>query len=188
MLVAAVWVISSDRIELPEKGTPAGGEQAASPDGTRPAGVPPQAQEGRVARVVDGDTILVDIEAPGAIPAGEGVRVRLLEIDTPETVRPNYPVQCGGRDATSFAVAELPRGSKVYLLADREDQDEFGRYLRYVWDFEGEFFNEKAVAGGYARVVLFLPNDMYIDRMRRAEDSAKKGSKGIWGEVCAAAQ
>lgn len=188
-LVAAVWVVSSDRLDLPEQGSRAGEEVAPPPAGSRPTGVPARTQEGKVARVVDGDTILVDIEAPGGdIPAGDGVRVRLLEIDTPETVRPNYPVQCGGRAAGSFAAAELPKGSTVYLQADREDKDEFGRYLRYVWDFEGEFFNEKAVAEGYARAVLYRPNDMYIDRMRRAEASARQAGKGVWGEVCAGAQ
>ena len=138
-------------------------------------------------RIVDGDTLVVAVGRPGPIPAGDH-RVRLLEIDTPETVRPNRPVQCGGGGATDFAKAELPEGSTVYLVADREDKDEFGRYLRYLWDFESEFYNEKAVAEGHARAVLFQPNDRYIDRMRSAESSAKEKKKGVWGEVCAAAQ
>ncbi len=138
-------------------------------------------------RIVDGDTLIVAVDRPGPIPAGDH-RVRLLEIDTPETVRPNYPVQCGGAGATEFARAELPEGSAVYLVGDREDKDEFGRYLRYLWDFEGEFYNEKAVAGGHAKAVLFEPNDRYIDRIRRAELSAKQSKKGVWGQVCAAAQ
>jgi micrococcal nuclease len=140
-----------------------------------------------VKRIVDGDTLIVTVDRPGPIPAGDH-RVRLLEIDSPETVRPNYPVQCGGAGATEFARAELPEGSAVYLVSDREDKDEFGRYLRYLWDFDGEFFNEKAVAGGHARALLIEPNDRYIDRMRSAELSAKQNKKGVWGQVCAAAQ
>lgn len=149
-----------------------------------PLKAPAGAQEARVSRIVDGDTLVVSVDRPGPIPAGEH-RVRLLEIDTPETVRPDHPVQCGGRGATAFARAELPEGSVVFLVADREDKDGFGRYLRYLWDFEGEFYNEKAVAGGHAKAVLFQPNDRYIDRMRRAELSARQDKKGVWGEVCA---
>ncbi len=152
------------------------------------AEVPGEAQEARVKRVVDGDTLIVEVGLPGGpLPPGDH-RIRLLEIDTPESVRPNYPVQCGGATAAAFARAELPVGSRVFLLADREDTDEFGRYLRYAWDFEGEFFNEKAVAEGHARAVLYQPNDFYIDRIRRAEGAAKQGGRGIWGEACAEAQ
>lgn len=164
-----------------------GGLKPSGRNSLPPAEVPAGAQEGRVRRIVDGDTLIVAVDRPGPIPAGDH-RVRLLEIDTPETVRPNYRVQCGGAEATDFAKAELPEGSTVYLVADREDKDEFGRYLRYVWDFEGEFYNEKAVSEGHAKAVLFEPNDRYIDRVRRAELSAKENKKGVWGAVCAAAQ
>ena len=172
----------------------AGGFALPGADGSfttpvRPAVVPEGAQEGRVTRVVDGDTIVVTVDGSGGpLPAGQAHRIRLLEIDTPETVRPNQPVQCGGASATAFAREELPVGSTVFLQADREDRDEFGRYLRYVWDAEGEFFNEKAVAEGYARAVMYEPNDRYIDRIRRAEAAAKRESRGIWGSACAGAQ
>lgn len=140
-------------------------------------------------RIVDGDTLIVEVNRPGGpLPPGTGYRIRLLEIDAPESVRPNYPVQCGGMAAAAFARAELPVGSSIFLLPDRQDTDEFGRFLRYAWDFEGEFFNEKAVAQGHARTVLYQPNDLYIDRLRRAEKEAKKAGRGIWGEACAAAR
>jgi micrococcal nuclease len=172
---AVRWAGSSGALHPPDRSSPP------------PAEVPAGAQEAKVKRIVDGDTLIVTVDRPGPIPAGDH-RVRLLEIDSPETVRPNYPVQCGGAGATEFARAELPEGSAVYLVSDREDKDEFGRYLRYLWDFDGEFFNEKAVAGGHARALLIEPNDRYIDRMRSAELSAKQNKKGVWGQVCAAAQ
>ena len=174
---------SGGRFELPGNNSPAQGNSSRSAD------VPAEAQRGRVVRIVDGDTIIVAVDRPGGpIPAGDNHRVRLLEIDTPESVRPNYPVECGGGNATAFAKQELPAGSTVYLLADREDKDGFGRYLRYAWDFEGEFYNEKAVAEGYARAVLYQPNDLYIDRIRQAENSARQAQRGVWGEACAGAQ
>ncbi|HYO00272.1 MAG TPA: thermonuclease family protein, partial [Actinomycetota bacterium] len=150
------------RWELPGSSSPAQGSSARSAD------VPAEAQQSRVVRIVDGDTIIVAVDRPGGpVPPGDNHRVRLLEIDTPESVKPNYPVECGGTNATAFAKKELPAGSTVYLLADRQDKDGFGRYLRYAWDSEGEFYNEKAVAEGYARAVLYQPNDLYIDRIRR---------------------
>ncbi len=165
---------------------------SVTPDGqnpNRPVGIPAGAQEGRVTRIVDGDTIWVAIShGGGPIPVGDEHRVRMLEIDTPEEARPNHPVQCGGNDASAFAKAELPPGSTVYLRGDREDKDRFGRYLRYVWDFEGEFYNEKAAAEGYARAVLYRPNDRYISRMRQAEASARQDGRGMWGQVCGAAR
>lgn len=140
-------------------------------------------------RIVDGDTLIVEVDLPGGdLPPGSDHRIRLLEIDAPESVRPNTPIQCGGLAAAAFARAELPVGSRVFLLADREDTDEFGRNLRYAWNFEGEFFNEKMVAEGHARAVLYQPNDRYIDRIRRAEGEAKQAGRGIWGGACAAAR
>jgi micrococcal nuclease len=174
---------SSGRDELPGSSIPAQENSVPSAD------VPAEAQQGRVVRIVDGDTIIVAVDRPGGpIPPGDNHRIRMLEIDTPESVKPNYPVECGGAPATTFAKGELPPGSTVYLLADRENKDGFGRYLRYAWDFEGELYNEKAVAEGYARAVLYQPNDLYIDRIRRAENSARQAQRGVWGEACAGAQ
>ncbi|CAN5861692.1 thermonuclease family protein [soil metagenome] len=179
----AVRAIGPGGFRLPHAAGPSVG------NAVRPVEVPPGAQEATVRRIVDGDTLIVQVDRPGGpLPPGSRHRVRLLEIDTPETVRPNYPVECGGEAAAAFARKELAVGSSVFLLADREDTDEFGRYLRYAWDFEGEFFNEKAVAGGHARAVLYQPNDLYIDRIRRAEAVAKQAKIGIWGEACAGAQ
>ncbi len=181
VLVGVVGIGSSD---LDGVGDGPGGGQAEYAGGERPAGVPAKAQEARVARVVDGDTVVVDVELPGDIPAGTGLRVRLLEIDTPETVRPGYPVECGGREASKFASDRMPSGSTLYLLADREDKDQYGRYLRYVWNHKGEFFNEQAVEQGYAKVVFYPPNDLYLSRLKRAEAGAREAGKGLWGEVC----
>ena len=183
LLGAARAAGSSGRWELPGSSGPAQGSSVRSAD------VPAEAQQGRVVRIVDGDTIIVAVDRPGGpIPPGDDHRVRLLEMDTPESVKPNYPVECGGANATAFAKKELPAGSTVYLLADRQDKDGFGRYLRYAWDLDGEFYNEKAVAEGYARAVLYQPNDLYIDRIRRAENSARHAQRGVWGEACAGAQ
>lgn len=151
-----------------------------------PEGIPDGAQAGVVEKVVDGDTIWVRIDEPGGpLLAGATHKIRLLEIDTPETVDPSRPVQCGGPQATAFAERMLPVGSTVYLVADREDTDRYGRFLRYVWTADGEFYNLQAVATGHARAVLYEPNDAYIDLLRGAEADARAAGLGLWGEYCA---
>ena len=148
-------------------------------------GIPAGAQEAVVERVVDGDTLWVRVDGPGgSLPAHATSKIRLLEIDTPETVAPNQGVQCGGPQATAFAQERLPVGSTVYLLADREDVDQYGRFLRYLWTDDGAFFNLDAVRTGHARAVLFEPNDAYIQQLRAAEAQARGEGLGLWGEFC----
>ncbi|HEX2053246.1 MAG TPA: thermonuclease family protein [Actinomycetota bacterium] len=153
----------------------------AQQGGGRPAGVPAEAQEATVVRHVDGDTFWAE---GGTLPPGTSSRVRLLEVDTPESTT---QTDCYGPDASAFTRAELPIGSKVYLLADRGDTDRFGRFLRYAWKSNGEFFNEKLARQGFARAVLIAPNDRYIGVMRSAESEARSARRGLWGACGAAA-
>ena len=150
-----------------------------------PDGIPAGAQPGVVEKIVDGDTIWVRIDEPGGpLVANATHKIRLLEIDTPETVAPDEPVQCGGPEASAFAARRMPVGSTVYLVADREDTDQYGRFLRYVWTEDGRFFNLDAVRTGHAKAVLFEPNDAHIDLLRDAEAKARREGLGLWGEPC----
>lgn len=163
----------------------AAGSTTATSTGLSTLAVPEGAQRGIVERVVDGDTIWVRIDEPGStMPVGATSQVRLLEIDTPETVHPSKPVQCWGPEASAFAKAEFPIGSSVQLVADKEDKDRFGRFLRYAWDHEGEFYNERAAKLGHARSALYMPNDRYISLIRSAEAEAKAAQRGLWGPPC----
>jgi micrococcal nuclease len=134
-----------------------------------------------VAGIVDGDTIGVRVEQPGGPLRRGSHTLRLLEIDTPETFHPTVGVECYGPEASAFAARELPVGSQVWLLADQEDQDQYDRYLRYVWTGDGTFFNLQAVAKGYAEAVLYEPNDLYINQMYAAERKARAANRGLWG-------
>jgi micrococcal nuclease len=157
---------------------PSPGQASTSGAGDRqlaahPAGVPPEAQKATVTKNVDGDTIWAE---GGTLPPGPQ-KIRLLEIDTPEV---GDRAQCFGAEASAFAVKEISVGSTVYLLADQEDKDRYGRYLRYAWEDDGEFYNEKAIARGYAVAVLYRPNDRYIDQMRATEKAARAARAGRW--------
>lgn len=151
--------------------TPAGSPGPAG--GVR--GVPAGAQEAVVRRVLDGDSLCVDVVGPGGpLPAGPTHEVRVLEINAPGKRR------CWEKEATAFARRELGQGARVYLVADRRAIDRYGRHLRYVWDADGELFNEKAVRLGHAKVLLKPPNDRYIARMRAGEAGAVRGRRGLW--------
>ncbi|MGH2772458.1 MAG: thermonuclease family protein [Actinomycetota bacterium] len=148
-----------------------------------PPGVPADAQRAIVAKNVDGDTIWVEITEPGGtLAAGAVHKVRILEINTPESTN---RTECFGAQASEFAKRELPVGSTVFLAADKQDRDRFGRFLRYVWKSNGDFYNEKAVVLGFAKVVLYRPNDRFIERLRAAEARAREAAAGLW-DVCVA--
>jgi micrococcal nuclease len=131
-----------------------------------------------VTQHVDGDTLWVQARGNGPLPSGEEHKIRLLEIDTPEV---GDMAECYGEEAAAYVQRVLPVGTAVSLEADREDTDQYGRFLRYVWTADGEMINERVVREGFARSVLFEPNDAYIDRMREAEADARGAGRGMWG-------
>lgn len=159
--------------------------EVAGPAG-QPSGVPRGAQPGVVDKVVDGDTIWVRIHErdSGPLAADATHKLRLLEIDTPETQHPTKGRECWGDEATAYTAERLAAGSRVWLLADKEDTDRYGRFLRYVWTDDGDFFNEQVVREGHARASLYEPNDRYIGRIRTAEAEARAQGRGMWGGRC----
>ncbi len=126
----------------------------------------------RVVAVVDGDTLDVAW-------AGRRERVRLLGVDTPETVDPDRPVGCYGPEAAAFTQQRL-QGRTVRLRFDRERRDRFGRLLAYV-DVDGRRFNEELLAGGYARLLVIPPNGKHARAMLDQELGARSAGRGLWG-------
>ncbi len=126
----------------------------------------------RVIRVVDGDTLQVDLD-------GRDVTIRLIGIDTPEVEGPFTERECFGRAASLYA-HELLDGREVQLEFDVERVDPFDRTLAYVW-LDGDLANERIVADGYAVVATFPPNVKYVDHFRAAERLARERSRGLWG-------
>lgn len=146
-----------------------------------PLDVPEGAQRVEVRWVTDGDTLTVRAVRRGPLPRGVDTTVRLLEIDTPESQHPDLPVQCFALRATRALERLAPVGSSAWLVADREESDRYHRALRYLWNADGVFVNERLVRRGLARAVLVAPNDRFIDRVRAAEDDARRNGRGLWG-------
>jgi micrococcal nuclease len=129
-----------------------------------------------VVKVVDGDTIDVMID-------GKKERLRLIGINTPETVDPRKPVQCFGLEASAQAHQWLD-GQDVELEADptQDDRDKYGRLLRYVRRRDGSFYNLEIIKAGYAYEYTYIIPYQYQTEFKAAEKNARENKLGLWSE------
>lgn len=125
-----------------------------------------------VTRVVDGDTVEVQLD-------GEEEDVRYIGVDTPETVKPEEPVECFGPQASDFNHRLVER-QRVRLVFDEERRDVYGRLLAYVY-LEDRFVNAELVRRGLARTLTIPPNDRFAGRLKRLEIAAARSGRGLWG-------
>ncbi len=126
-------------------------------------------------RVVDGDTIVVDVD-------NREERVRLIGIDTPESVAEERPDQCYGVEASDEVKRLLPPGTELVLERDVEPRDQYDRLLAYVYRAEDQLFiNESLVRNGFAGILSYPPNDTYAERFRSLEAEARQLGTGLWG-------
>ena len=125
-------------------------------------------------RVVDGDTIVV---------AGVGT-VRLIGVDTPETVDPRKPVQFFGKEASEFT-RRMAQGQVVRLEFDYQRTDKYQRTLAYVYLPDGTFLNAEIVKQGYGHAYVQYPFK-YLDQFRGYEREAREAGRGLWGSPEAA--
>ena len=131
------------------------------------------ASVGRVLRVVDGDTIQVEV-------GGRREKVRYIGVDTPESVKPGTPVQCFAKRASAFN-ARLVAGERVRLVADAEPRDRYGRLLAYVYRVrDGRFVNAALVRHGYAEPLTIPPNVAHAEEFRRLASAARRAGRGLW--------
>jgi endonuclease YncB( thermonuclease family) len=129
----------------------------------------------QVLSVTDGDTIRVEID-------GESVPIRLIGIDTPETVHPRIPIQPYGPEASAYLKALLPPGDSVQLELDVQARDRYGRLLAYVYTEDGRQANLLMAQAGLARVLTIPPNVRYVDLYQAAAAGAQSVSKGLWAD------
>jgi micrococcal nuclease len=146
-----------------------GGEERPGPGG--PAAEPGGRAEARVLRVIDGDTIEVSID--GAVED-----VRYIGVDTPESVDPDAPVECFGREAAALN-ERLVAGRTVALRFDAERRDAYGRLLAYVYAGP-RLVNAELVRRGYARTLTIAPNDSRARLFVRLERRAARLGRGLW--------
>ena len=132
-----------------------------------------------VVRVVDGDTIVVRI-------GDREEKVRLIGVDTPETVHPNKPVEFFGKEASAFT-RQLVDGKRVVLRDELsgQDRDSYGRLLRYVFLEDGTHINAEIIKQGYGHAYLIWTSIKFpysrMEEFRGYERQARKQGLGLWG-------
>lgn len=131
-----------------------------------------------VVKVVDGDTVDVSIN-------GKIERIRMIGIDTPETVDPRKPVQCFGVEASNKTKALLS-GKKVVLESDstQGERDKYNRLLRYVFLEDGTSFGLLMIREGYAHEYTYNIPYKYQTEFKDAQKEAMQNKAGLWGDVC----
>lgn len=144
---------------------------------TAPTALAPNAT---VTRIVDGDTIDVEVD-------GRRERVRLIGIDTPEVAhaasgdRPGNAAECFADASHAFITSLLPIGTGVRLERDVVGRDDYGRLLAYVYRAaDGVFVNYEIVRQGYAEPLSIAPNVTFRDRMVEAARAAERAGLGLW--------
>ena len=130
---------------------------------------------GEVFRVVDGDTVDIEI-------GGRRERVRLLGIDTPEVyVDEGGVAECFGPEASAFTKQLLPEGTAVRLERDVVGRDDYGRLLAYIYLVDdGSMVNEAIVREGYATPLIIEPNGALAGRLVAAATAAEADALGLW--------
>lgn len=136
------------------------------------APVDSRSQSCRIARVVDGDTLKL---------VNHKESVRLIGVDTPETVKHNCPVQPWGPEATQFTKNFVADG-EVRLEYDGDTRDKYGRILAFVWVGD-RMLNEELLRAGLARAEMQYHYSKEMKaRFRRAEAEARAARRGIWSK------
>lgn len=164
--VALVWVVVG-ALKPPSPGTEVGPKQATRPDLSMPGPYP-------VVRVIDGDTIVVNI-------AGKDTTVRLIGVDTPQTKHPQKPVEYFGQEASRFTT-DLLDGKQVLLGPDphTDPQNRNGGTLAYVFRSPDLLLvNAEIIRQGYGHAYTRY-RFMRMEEFRKLERSAREGKKGLW--------
>ena len=122
---------------------------------------------------IDGDTIAVNMN-------GHEERIRFIGVDTPETHKPNTPIQCGGPEAAAYTKA-LVQGRRVRLASDplSSNRDRYDRLLRYVYTPDGTLLNERLITSGHGFAYTYFPftkSALFI----KGEANARKTKSGLW--------
>jgi len=164
VVLAALAAIVGPHVHLPGTGGPSDGGPDGKPGGTSLA---------RVTRVVDGDTVKVQI-------AGQRRTVRYIGMDTPEDVKPGVGVRCFSRRAARQNAA-LVAGRTVMLRFDSNPRDRYGRLLAYVYRRpDGLFVNAELVRRGDARARPFPDNTAHRALFAHLADQARRRGAGLW--------
>jgi endonuclease YncB( thermonuclease family) len=153
----------------PAPGAPAAGAPAGEGCLAQAPKPPKDARKVTVSRVVDGDTVELS----------DGTKVRLIGMNTPESVDPRRPVQAFGKEASNYAKTLL-EGKQILLDEGRTQKDKYGRTLAWLWLLDGRFVNALLVRDGYAQVYTFSDNPDNAELLLACQREARDANRGLW--------
>ena len=132
-----------------------------------------------VVKVVDGDTVIINYK-------DKEERVRLIGVNTPETVDLRRRIECFGHEASAFTKNLLDqRRVKLELDPSQGERDKYGRLLAYLFLDSGELVNLKIIEGGYGYEYTYHLPYKYQKEFKEAESQAKAAGLGLWAkETC----
>ena len=175
IILALLWLFNGDISEVFNNSSPVNNTEIESESES-------DIISGTVKRVIDGDTLVVSIN-------NQDRRVRMLGVDTPETVHPKKGVQPYGKEASNFTKQSLT-GRRVWLEYDSSPLDRYERHLAYIWlekpakinesSIRREMFNARLLLEGYARVMIIKPNKRYEDLFKKFQSEAQSSKRGLW--------
>jgi len=149
---------------------------------TEKANIDPQVYY-EVIDVVDGDTFKVRIQSSILGLANEDITVRMLGVNTPETVDPRKPPGCYGEEASKVTKSLLTdREVRLVLNPNREKVDKYDRLLAFVYLPDGLFLNEYLVREGYAKEYTYGKSYQFQKEFKELEKQAKESKLGLWGK------
>jgi len=125
-----------------------------------------------VVRVVDGDTFVINYN-------GEEEKVRLIGVDTPESVHPNKEKNTEFGDEVSDFSKEMLLGKEVRLEFDVDERDQYNRLLAYVY-LDGQMYNKILLEKGYAKIATYPPNVKYVEDFTQIQKQARENKMGLW--------
>ena len=155
------------------EGTSAATAVATATEGSGGESAPADGEWGVVVRVADGDTLTVRFDS------GEEETLRLLDIDTPETVHPSRPEECFGAQASDYTKTLMRQRVRIEPMG----RDRYGRLLAYVWTGDGEdglLWNVRLLEAGLAVYNDYGNPGRYADRTRAAAEEAMLAGVGLW--------
>lgn len=129
----------------------------------------PRWRNGIVERIIDGDTIVLS----------NGEIIRYLDIDSPETVHPQKPLECYGLEATKRN-EELVKDQKIFIDVPNISQDKYGRTLAYIYT-DNYFVNGELIFGGYAYAKSFGQPGKLYQTLIQIERLSRENNQGLWG-------
>jgi micrococcal nuclease len=139
--------------------------------------VPADKQEALVTKIIDGDTIDVSL-------SGISERIRIIGIDSPETVDPRKSIQCFGQESSAYLKDRLT-GKTVWLESDpsQNDRDKYRRLLRYVWVDNGLVdIGKEMIEMGYTFEYTYDIPYKYQLEYKQAQKNSEEQKKGLWAD------